>query len=91
MFLTVCSPRILEADVEPVADLLAHCGGDADAARFRDRLEARGDVDAVAEDVAVLDDHIAEVDADAIQKRLARLVAHRHRALEVGTRNERPR
>jgi hypothetical protein len=38
---------------------------DADAASLGESLEARGDVDAVAEDVAVLDHDVADIDADA--------------------------
>ena len=57
--------EILEVDVEPVADLIAHRRGDADAARLGQRLEPRRDVHAVAEDVVVLDDDVAEIDADA--------------------------
>ena len=38
---------------------------DADPAGLGQRFEPRGDVDAVAEDVAVLDDDVAEIDADA--------------------------
>src|ERR1043165_9930053 len=46
-----------EGDVlEAIGELVAHRAGDADAARLGQRLEARGDVDAVAEDVAVLVD-----------------------------------
>src|SRR6185312_3279241 len=55
-----------EGDVlEPAGELVANRAGDADAARLGERLEARGDVDAVAEDVAILVDHVAEVDSDA--------------------------
>ena len=39
--------------------------GDADAARLGQRLQPRGDVDAVAVDVVALDDDVAEIDADA--------------------------
>ena len=57
--------EIREGELEPGADLLAHRRGDADAAGLGQGLEARGDVDAVAEDVVALDDHVAEIDADA--------------------------
>ncbi len=40
-------------------------------------LETRRDVDAVAEDVVVLDDHVAEIDADAIQHALPSVSALR--------------
>ena len=39
--------------------------GDADAARLGQRLQPRGDIDAVAVDVVAIGDHVAEVDADA--------------------------
>jgi hypothetical protein len=39
--------------------------GEANAARLRDPLKARGDVDAVAKDIAVIDDDVADVNADA--------------------------
>src|SRR4029077_19448191 len=38
---------------------------DADAARFSQGFKACGDIDAVAEDVVVVDDNVAEIDADA--------------------------
>ena len=38
---------------------------DADPAGLGGRLDARGDVDAVAEQIPALDDHVAEIDADA--------------------------
>jgi len=46
-------------------DLIEHRAGDADATGIRERFDARGDVDAVAEDVAVAHLHVAEVQADA--------------------------
>ncbi len=39
--------------------------GQADAADLGELLDARGDVDAVAEDVAILENDVAEIDADA--------------------------
>ena len=39
--------------------------GDADPIGLGDAFEPGGDVDAVAEDVVTLDEHIAEMDADA--------------------------
>ena len=41
---------------------------DQDAARLGKLLQAGGDVDAVAVDVLAVDDHVAEVDADAERK-----------------------
>ena len=57
--------HVLERRVELAAHLPVGVVGDADAAGLGDAFEARGDVDAVAENVAVLDDDVADVDADA--------------------------
>ena len=57
--------EIFEGDVESIAHLVANRGGDADAARRRELLESRRYVDAVSENVAVVDDDIAEIDADS--------------------------
>jgi hypothetical protein len=57
--------QILEAEIELVANLVAHDPADADAARIGQGFEACGEVDAVAVNVALVDDNIAEIDADA--------------------------
>ena len=57
--------EILEVDRKLVANLIAGGARDADAAGPGQCFEPRGDVDAVAEDVLALDDHVAHVDADA--------------------------
>ena len=46
---------------------------DADATRWRQALEPRRDVDALAVDVVVVGDHVAEVDADPELDALCRL------------------
>lgn len=56
---------IVEAEIEAGADMVAHRRRDRDAAGFRHGLRPCGDIDAVAEDIVVLDDDVAEVDADA--------------------------
>jgi len=56
--------QILESDVELVAYLIAHNAVDANSARLGQRFKTRGDVDAIAENVVVLDDDVAEIDAD---------------------------
>ena len=56
---------ILESEVEPSRTWSLHPRRDADPAGLGERFEPRGDIDAVAEDVVVLDDDVAEVDADA--------------------------
>ena len=65
MFLTRVLAQIREPDRQLFADLLAHRGADADLAGLGQRLDPGGDVDAVAEDVALVDDDVAEIDADA--------------------------
>src|ERR1700728_2580517 len=55
---------ILEVDVDAVADALVDDRGNADAARLGERLQAGGDVDAVAVDVVALDDDVSQIDAD---------------------------
>src|SRR6516164_10245562 len=64
MFLTCCSTHVLEGDGELVAHLISYHPADADAAWFRQAFKARCDVDPVAEDVVVVDDDVAEIDAD---------------------------
>ena len=65
MFLSVAVAEGGQREVELALDLLAHRAGDADAGGRRDLLQPGGDVDAVAQQVLALGDHIAKVDADA--------------------------
>jgi hypothetical protein len=56
----------VEAEIDLALDRVVDRTGDANAPGLRQRLHARGDVDAVAVDAAVLFlDHVAEIDADA--------------------------
>ena len=64
MFLTLNVAAVLKVHVDPVADAFVDDRGDADAARFGERLEPRRDVDAVAVNVVGFDDDVAEIDAD---------------------------
>ena len=43
-------------------DLVVHHLRNADPTRFCERLQPGGDIDAVAEDILVLDDDVAEID-----------------------------
>ncbi len=51
-------------EIELVPDLVVNGLRDADGAGLSQRLDPGGDVDAVAEDVVAVDDHVAEIDAD---------------------------
>ncbi len=55
---------ILEPNVDPIADAFVDDGGNANAAGLGQRLQAGGDVDAIAVNVVALDDHVAEIDPD---------------------------
>src|SRR6516164_403727 len=57
--------QILESKVQLVADLVIHCPGNTNPARLSERFEASRNIDAVAEDVVFLDDHVAQIDPDA--------------------------
>src|SRR6516225_402695 len=57
--------EIVKGEVEAVAHLLVRRGAEADPARLGQRFEPGGDVDAVAENVAILDDDVADIDAHA--------------------------
>ncbi len=59
-------PDVLECGLDLALDLQIKRLGQTDAARLGHALEARGDVDAVAVECAiVLGDHIAQIEADA--------------------------
>ena len=78
--------EILVGDLEPIADLIAHRRGNADAARFRYRFEPRGNVDAVAKDIVSLGNHVTEIEADAVDQDPRRrhvTIAPRHALLKV--------
>ena len=57
--------HVLERKGELVAHLIPHHSADADPARFGQGFETRRDIDTVAEDVVLVDDDVAEIDADA--------------------------
>ena len=57
--------QLLEGGLELVADLVIGRAGDVDAAGIRGGFQARGDVDAVAIEIAALHHDVAEIDADA--------------------------
>src|SRR5205823_12280601 len=57
--------EILEDAIEPVPHLVVHDRRHTDAAGLGHALQPRRDVDAVAVDVAVLDNDVARLDPDA--------------------------
>ena len=66
MFLSWVGPRSRDLQIEPPFHLPIGVLGKTDRAGFGDALEPRGDIDAVAHQVAVaLLDDVAKVDADA--------------------------
>ena len=76
--------KILKDKGQAVADMVMNGIGDEDAAGIGQGFDPGGDVDAVAIEVVALDDHVAEIDADAqfdaVVRRDAR-VALGHRLL----------
>ena len=56
---------VLEANVNSIADAFVDDRGNANATGFGQRLETRGNVNAVAVDVVALDDYVAEIDPDS--------------------------
>ena len=66
MFLSCGRAEIGDRQIEPPLDLPVGVLGQTDRARLGDALEPRGDVDAVAHQIAVaLLDHVAQMNADA--------------------------
>ena len=57
--------QVLERILPHLAHMVAHPARDADTPRQCQRFEARRDIDAVAEDIAVLNHDVADVDSDA--------------------------
>src|SRR5262249_34709861 len=57
--------EIEEVERQPIANLRMDGFGDADSARWRQGLEPRCDVYAVAHEIAFIDYDVAEIDADA--------------------------
>ena len=56
--------KILEARGHLIPQAVVDAAGDRDPTRLRDLLHAGCDVDTIAVNVVVLDDHVAEVDSD---------------------------
>ena len=65
MFLSVCSPASLPANVELAGNIFVHPPGNRDPSRIGQRLQPRRDIDPVAIDFLAIDDDLALIDADA--------------------------
>ena len=57
--------HICKDEVEPAGRVLLNPSGYANPARIGERFEPRGDIDSVAKNVAILEDDVALMDADA--------------------------
>src|ERR1700693_3133969 len=57
--------HIDEGCINFAAHVIESRARDADATGLRNAFEARGDIDAIAENVVAFDEHVAEIDADA--------------------------
>jgi hypothetical protein len=62
--------QIAVTDLDLGLDVVIRRAGDRDAAGIGELLQSVGDVDAVAMDVVALDDHVAEIDAHAVDEAL---------------------
>ena len=56
---------ILEANVDPIADAFVDDRGDANPTRLGERFQTRGNIDAIAINVAAFNNNITKVDADS--------------------------
>ena len=65
MFLSLCSPQSTKVTSILPCDVLLHTARDADATRLGERLQPGRHVDAVPENVWLLDDDVADIDADS--------------------------
>src|SRR5439155_15846520 len=57
--------QVLESEIKPITDLVANDMRNGDTTRFGDALQSRRYVNTVAEDIVALNNHVANVDADA--------------------------
>ena len=94
---------VVEGNVQPVLDLVAYHAADADVTWFGQSFEAGGDIDTVAVDVALVEDHVAEIDSDAeldpaFHRHIGIVLNHRpldfdgaaHRINDAGELDEQP-
>ena len=65
MFFSAISTLVVETHVDPVTDLIVNSTRDRNASRHGDAFEPRCNIDAIAEDIVVVDDDVSQMDADA--------------------------
>jgi hypothetical protein len=63
--------HVFEREMEPIADLITDDPADADPAGLGERLQPRRHVHPVAENVVLLNDHVAEVNPEAERMRFS--------------------
>src|SRR6266853_877247 len=56
---------VVETYIDPVTDLIVNSTRDRNASRHSDAFEPRCNIDAIAEDIVVVDDDVSQMDADA--------------------------
>ena len=78
--------EVIEGDVEPVHRVVANGGSDDDVAGRGHLVNARSDVDPVAVQLALVDQNVVDIDADAQGEPLVagRNVGVRHLVLDLG-------
>src|SRR5215475_7302529 len=58
-------PQVLERQIEPPGGIFLNAGRHAEPTRFSQSFEPRRDVHAIAKNIAIFDDNIADVDANS--------------------------
>src|SRR5258705_10716563 len=56
---------VVETHIDPVTDLIVNSTRDRNASRHSNAFEPRCNIDAIAEDIVVVDDDVSKMDADA--------------------------
>src|SRR3954463_13692544 len=56
---------VVETHIDPVTDLIVNSTRDRNASRHSDAFKPRCNIDAIAEDIVVVDDDVSQMDADA--------------------------
>jgi hypothetical protein len=57
--------QIVKSKWQPVANVVIDCIGNEHSTGVSQRFDPSSDVDAISKEIVALDDHVAEIDADA--------------------------